>query len=42
LTELDLLIETPESDNARDIVQALIDEGFPTRLLSSAAMDGKD
>ena len=40
--ELDLLIETRDSDKARDIVQALIDEGFPTRLLSSAAMDGKD
>ncbi len=37
-TELDLLIETRDADNARDIVQALIDEGFPTRMLSSAAM----
>ncbi len=37
-TELDLLIETRDADNARDIVQALIDEGFQTRMLSSAAM----
>ncbi|MEE2970052.1 MAG: threonine ammonia-lyase [Pseudomonadota bacterium] len=37
-TELDLLIETRDADNARDIVQALINEGFPTRMLSSAAM----
>lgn len=37
-TKLDLLIETRDADNARDIVQALINEGFPTRMLSSAAM----
>ena len=37
-TELVLLIETRDADNARDIVQALIDDGFPTRMLSSAAM----
>jgi threonine dehydratase len=41
-TELDLLIETRDAENARDIVQALNDEGFPTRLLSGAAMDGVD
>jgi threonine dehydratase len=41
-TELDLLIETRDADNARDIVRVLIDEGFPTRLLSGAAMGGAD
>jgi threonine dehydratase len=38
LTELDLLIETRDSENARHIVQALVEEGFPTRLLSGAAL----
>ncbi len=41
-TELDLLLETRDSDNARDIVQALIDEGYPTRSLSGSTMDGTD
>jgi len=36
-TELDLLIETRDADNVRDIVQTLIDEGFPKRLLSGAS-----
>ena len=40
LTELDVLVETRDPSNARDIVEGLNAEGFPARLLSGTAIDG--
>ena len=40
MTQLDMLIEARDSDNAQAIVEGLAAAGFPARLLSNTALGG--
>ncbi len=41
MTELDVLVETMGFDHVASLVQALSDAGFPARILSSSAQEGR-